>query len=121
MELRLLQIIDNENISETEHSVELQGRGMLLDYFVNEVSCNNNFEFVQALIRLFLKIHGETIRCQVSLQEKARKLLETQSATWERGVTMTVAVAHFATVKFHVVFLDSPEHQIPVLIHATAT
>lgn len=64
MELRLLQIVDNENITETEHSVELQGIGMLRDYFVNEVSCNINFEFVQALIRLFLKIHGETIRCK---------------------------------------------------------
>lgn len=84
MELRLLQIVDNENITESEHSVELQGIGMLLDYFVNEVSCNNNFEFVQALIRLFLKIHGETIRCQQYLQERARRLLEIQSSTWQR-------------------------------------
>nr|ATG70826.1 WD-40 repeat family protein [Callitropsis vietnamensis] len=84
LELRMLQIIDNENITETEHAVELKGIGMLLDYFVSEVFCNNNFEFVQALIRLFLKIHGETIRRQISLQEKARQLLELQSSTWQR-------------------------------------
>lgn len=29
----------------------------------------------------------------------------------QRGVTMTVAVAHFDTVKFHVVLLDSPGHK----------
>ncbi|KAH9300656.1 hypothetical protein KI387_012239, partial [Taxus chinensis] len=55
LELRMLQIIDNENITESEHAIELKGIGMLLDYFINEVVCNNNFEFVQALIRLFLK------------------------------------------------------------------
>uniref|UniRef100_A0A0D6QUZ2 Uncharacterized protein n=1 Tax=Araucaria cunninghamii TaxID=56994 RepID=A0A0D6QUZ2_ARACU len=84
LELRMLQIIDNGNITESEHGVELKGIGMLLDYFVYEVSRNNNFEFLQALIRLFLKIHGETIRRQASLQEKARQLLKLQTSTWQR-------------------------------------
>ncbi|KAF3551158.1 hypothetical protein DY000_02003169 [Brassica cretica] len=30
------------------------------------------------------QIHGETIRCHPSLQEKARKLLETQSLVWQK-------------------------------------
>eukprot|EP01018_Ginkgo_biloba_P020289 Gb_24979 [translate_table: standard] len=84
MELRMLQIVDNENIMENEHSEELQEIGMLLDYFIHEVSSKNNFEFIQALIRLFLKIHGETIRHQKSLREKAQQLLELQSSTWLR-------------------------------------
>ena len=28
----------------------------LLDYFIHELSCRNNFEFIQAVIRLFLKV-----------------------------------------------------------------
>lgn len=61
VELRMLQIIeddddgdddDQEPITRPElHSIEL-----LLDYFIHELSCRNNFEFLQAVIRLFLKV-----------------------------------------------------------------
>ncbi|XP_050218375.1 U3 small nucleolar RNA-associated protein 21 homolog [Mercurialis annua] len=87
MELRMLQIIDDDDDDdqkELEKRAEFVAIELLLDYFIHEISCRNNFEFVQALIRLFLKIHGETIRCQSKLQEKAKKLLETQSAAWQR-------------------------------------
>lgn len=89
VELRMLQIIedddddgdddDQEPIKRPElHSIEL-----LLDYFIYELSCRNNFEFLQAVIRLFLKIHGESIRRQSNLQDKAKKLLEIQSTVWQ--------------------------------------
>ncbi|OMO94083.1 hypothetical protein CCACVL1_06188 [Corchorus capsularis] len=87
-ELRMLQIFEDEvteektKILEDEDQKELDGEiiwiELLLDYFIHEISCRNNFEFIQALFRLFLKIHGETIRCHSKLQDKAKKLLEIQ-------------------------------------------
>ncbi|KAM6570579.1 hypothetical protein CsatB_018564 [Cannabis sativa] len=87
MELRMLEIIDevddDDDDNDDEKRPELLSIEMLLDYFIEEISCRNNFEFVQAVMRLFLKIHGETIRCKSGLQEKAKKLLEIQSKVWE--------------------------------------
>ncbi|EEF27972.1 WD-repeat protein, putative [Ricinus communis] len=82
LELRMLQIIDDDG--QLEKRPEFLAIELLLDYFIHEISCRNNFEFVQAIIRLFLKIHGETIRCQSKLQDKARKLLDAQCAVWQR-------------------------------------
>ncbi|KAL3832965.1 hypothetical protein ACJIZ3_007701 [Penstemon smallii] len=99
MELRILQIIDNDDYDdddddededddddeqESQKRPELYYIELLLDYFIQEISCRNNFEFVQALIRLFLKIHGESIRRQPMLQDKSRKLLEIQSTVWQK-------------------------------------
>ncbi|BFG14350.1 hypothetical protein CerSpe_006240 [Prunus speciosa] len=83
MELRMLQIVD-EDEQEPEKRPELFSIELLLDYFIHETSCRNNFDFVQAVIKVFLKIHGETIRCQSRLQDKARKLLDIQSKTWQK-------------------------------------
>ncbi|CAO2838503.1 unnamed protein product [Amaranthus hypochondriacus] len=82
MELRMLQIIDEDEFQELSKGPALLSLGLLLDYFLHEISFRNNFEFVQAVLRLFLKIHGETVRCQSQLQEKAQKLLETHCAVW---------------------------------------
>ncbi|KAH0782314.1 hypothetical protein KY290_001912 [Solanum tuberosum] len=84
MELRMLQIIDDDDEQEPEKRQELHFIELLLDYFIHEISCRSNFEYIQALIRLFLKIHGETVRRQSKLQEKARKILEVQSAVWQK-------------------------------------
>lgn len=84
MEMRVLQLIDDDNEQDLENRQELYFIGLLLDYFIHEISCRNNFEFIQALIRLFLKIHGEAIRCQPKLQVKAQKLLEIQADVWQR-------------------------------------
>ncbi|KAG0491328.1 hypothetical protein HPP92_004726 [Vanilla planifolia] len=83
VELRVLQIID-EDEETTNQRVELQSIGLLLDYFIHELSRKNNFEFLQAVIRLFLKIHGETVRRHLALQEKAKRLLEVQSSVWQQ-------------------------------------
>ncbi|XP_073525647.1 WD repeat-containing protein 36-like [Phyllobates terribilis] len=87
MELRLLQIVEIDDEDDDEPSGEgdeLAVIELLLDYMTHEVSCRNNFEFVQAVIRLFLRIHGETVRRRPQLQEKAKKLLEAQSRVWQR-------------------------------------
>ncbi|VAI81075.1 unnamed protein product [Triticum turgidum subsp. durum] len=85
MELRMLQIIDDDEVEESEEPrPELHSISLLLDYFIHELSCRNNFEFVQAVLKLFLKIHGETIRRHSTLQEKVRKLLDVQSKVWQK-------------------------------------
>ncbi|TYI67508.1 hypothetical protein E1A91_D08G022700v1 [Gossypium mustelinum] len=88
MELRMLQIIDDENLEDLDGKPEMISIELLLDYFVCEISYKNNFEFIQAVIRLFLKIHGETIRRHPKLQGKAKKLLEIQSDVWQKIDTM---------------------------------
>ncbi|KAI3414794.1 WD_REPEATS_REGION domain-containing protein [Psidium guajava] len=90
LELRMLQIIDDndadddDDLEDVEKRQELLSIELLMDYFIYEISCRSNFEFVQALVRLFLKIHGETIRRQSVLQNKAKVLLETQCSVWQR-------------------------------------
>ncbi|XP_042014829.1 U3 small nucleolar RNA-associated protein 21 homolog [Salvia splendens] len=85
MELRMLQIVEEDDC-DTESSIrpEVQFIGLLLDYYILEISRRNNFEFIQAMIRLFLKIHGESVRSQPILQKKAEKLLHIQSAIWQK-------------------------------------
>lgn len=56
MELRLLQIIDEDDQQELEKRPEFISIELLLDYFIHEIASRNNFEFVQAVIRLFLKV-----------------------------------------------------------------
>ena len=55
MELRMLQVIDDDD-QEMDKRPELYFIELLLDYFEHEISCRNNFEFIQAVIRLFLKV-----------------------------------------------------------------
>lgn len=56
----MLQIIDDDDDDDDMESLdersELESIGMLLDYFIHEVSSRNNFEFIQAVIKLFLKV-----------------------------------------------------------------
>lgn len=56
MELRMLEIIDEDVEEELIKRPEFISIGQLLDYFINEISCRNNFEFMQAVVRLFLKV-----------------------------------------------------------------
>lgn len=84
VELRMLQIIDDEDLQNIDQRPELHSIGLLLDYFIHELSSRNNFEFIQAVVRLFLKIHGETVRRHSTVQDKAKRLLEVQSLVWQR-------------------------------------
>lgn len=83
LELRVLQIVDDDEESINQRA-ELPSIEILLDYFIHELSSKTNFEYIQAVIKLFLKIHGETIRRNSSLLEKALKLSEVQSLVWQK-------------------------------------
>ncbi|KAL6194597.1 hypothetical protein ACLB2K_035679 [Fragaria x ananassa] len=100
MELRILQIVGDEDEEEPEKLVPIE---LLLDYFIHETACRNNFDFVQAVIRVFLKIHGETIRRQSRLQDKASKLLDVQQNTWQRVDKM------FQSARCMVTFLSNSQ------------
>ena len=52
----MLQIIDDDNEQGPDTRPDLFPIELLLDYFIHETSCGNNFEFIQAVIRLFLKV-----------------------------------------------------------------
>ncbi|TKY46465.1 putative WD repeat-containing protein [Spatholobus suberectus] len=83
IELQMFQIIDDDQ-QEADKRPELESIEQVLDYFIHDLSYKNYFEFQQAVIRLFLKIHRETIQQQSCLQEKARKLLDIQCMVWQR-------------------------------------
>ncbi|CAK9880713.1 unnamed protein product [Sphagnum jensenii] len=84
-EFRVMEIVDDDIDSQSQ---ELQDIGMVLDFLLAELKSNNNFEFIQALMQLFLEIHAETILSQPFLQEKAAKLWHHQTTTWQRLDTM---------------------------------
>lgn len=58
----MLQIIDDDDDGDDNDEVEDEKRPelvwieQLVDYFIFELSSRNNFEFLQAVIRLFLKV-----------------------------------------------------------------
>lgn len=79
--LRMMQIVD-EDVS--AHPEELQEIGMVMDFLLAELMMMQNFQFVQALLQVFLKIHADTIVSQDELKGKARSLWEQQRKTWQR-------------------------------------
>lgn len=53
----MIQMIDDEESEDLEQRPKLQSISLFLDYFIHELSCrNNNFEFVQAVMKLFIKV-----------------------------------------------------------------
>jgi U3 small nucleolar RNA-associated protein 21 len=53
----MLQIIYDDESENVEDKPELQSILLMLDYFIHELSSRNNFEFVQAVLKLFLKVY----------------------------------------------------------------
>jgi hypothetical protein len=52
-EFRVMEIVDDDIDSQSQ---ELQDIGMVLDFLLAELKSNNNFEFIQALMQLFLEV-----------------------------------------------------------------
>lgn len=54
----MLHIIDDELLQEAGERPELHHIELLLGYFIQEITRRSNFEFVQAVVRLFLKVYA---------------------------------------------------------------
>lgn len=53
----MLQILEEDDDPKVlEKKPEFASISLLLDYFIHEISVRNNFEFIQALFKLFLKV-----------------------------------------------------------------
>ncbi|KAG0564859.1 hypothetical protein M758_8G142100 [Ceratodon purpureus] len=79
--LRMMQIVDEDA---SAHPEELQEISMVMDFLLAELVMMQNFQFIQALLQVFLKVHADTIVSQDALKEKARSLWEQQRKTWQR-------------------------------------
>jgi U3 small nucleolar RNA-associated protein 21 len=53
----MLQIIDDDKMAIQEEPRPEQSISLLLDYFIHELSCRNNIEFVKLLWNCFSKVH----------------------------------------------------------------
>ncbi|EIE21950.1 WD40 repeat-like protein [Coccomyxa subellipsoidea C-169] len=63
---------------------ELQDLCRLLDFLTVELAANRNYEFMQALLRLTLQVHGEAIVQETKLRKRAVKLEEIVRNQWGR-------------------------------------
>ncbi|CAA7047088.1 unnamed protein product [Microthlaspi erraticum] len=72
MELRMLEIIDEDTEEELIKRPEFISIGQLLDYFIKEITCRNNLEFMQAVVRLFLKAIACSLRPPSPSKKKDR-------------------------------------------------
>lgn len=79
--LRMMQIVDEDASSHPEELLEI---GMVMDFLLAELLMMKNFQFIQAILQVFLKIHAETIVSQTPLKEKVMRLWEQQRKTWLR-------------------------------------
>ena len=69
---------------ETATEEELEQIGIGIDFFHHEVLSGMNYDAIQALLRLFLASHGETIASNEGLKDRCRKLRQAVSESWER-------------------------------------
>ncbi len=72
-----LQVLEPETSEE-----ELADIGTLLNLIIHETDANRNFEFVQALLRVLLQVHGSTLMQDQHLHAKCKKLLQVLKGTW---------------------------------------
>ena len=59
--------------------------GDVLDFFADEIPTGRNFEFLNALLAHFLRVHGGALQARESLRMKAERVRERAKTTW-RGV-----------------------------------
>lgn len=77
--------IDSEvsalGLDPTSESVEFQ---LLLEYFLATLETQKNFEFVQAILNRFLKVHGSSVANYPPLLALCARLSEVQHRVWQR-------------------------------------
>ena len=69
---------------ETATEEEIEQIGIGIDFFHHEVHSGMNYDAIQALLRLFLASHGETIAANAGLKERCKKLRQVVTESWER-------------------------------------
>lgn len=87
LELRSMQILaDEEEEEEGQSSLEEEERDLelLFRFLEAEAASNSNFEFVQALLRAVLLVHGDAIMKRPAVKEAAERLYARLEATWTR-------------------------------------
>ncbi|ACO69869.1 predicted protein [Micromonas commoda] len=57
--------------------------GDVLDFFAAEIPSGRNFEFLNALLAHFLRVHGGALQARESLRLKAEKVRAAAKATWK--------------------------------------
>ncbi|KAH7352052.1 hypothetical protein KP509_19G026800 [Ceratopteris richardii] len=61
MEFQMLRMLDDSDVLDESSLKQLKEIGLILDFLIESVKAKRDFEFIQALTGLFLKVHGETI------------------------------------------------------------
>jgi hypothetical protein len=74
-----LQVV--EGIADEE---EIQDIGLLLEFISTELDSGRNFEFMQAVLAVALKVHADIIMARPDLRIKAADVERRLSATWRR-------------------------------------
>lgn len=73
-----------ETFAETASEDDLAPLEALMDFFEHELSAHRNYEFVHALLRVFLEVHGEVVAATPSLALRAERLHARVRGGWLR-------------------------------------
>lgn len=63
---------------------ELTTLSHVLNMIKCELQANSNFEFIQAFLKLFLQVHGDTVLQHEGLQQQAQEVQHVLAANWSR-------------------------------------
>lgn len=77
--MKLLQVLDLDSAEE-----ELSTLSCVLTMIQSELEANSNFEFIQAFLKLFLQIHGDTVMQHKGLQTQAQQVQQVLASSWSR-------------------------------------
>lgn len=76
---RCLQVLEGEEGPQGVEDLDL-----LLEFLEAQTSSNVNFEFVQALLRVTLQLHGDAIARQGVLRQRAERVRARLGSSWRR-------------------------------------
>ena len=74
-----MQVLDLDTAED-----ELAALDLLLRMVQSELEANSNFEFVQAFLKLFLQVHGDTVMQHQGLQLQAQQVQQALALSWSR-------------------------------------
>lgn len=80
--VQVLTVDQNEEGGEGQMEEEVEDVGHLLDFFAAELAAGRNFELLQAVLAVTLKVHADTIMSHDGLRQRAAAVEAQLSATW---------------------------------------